>query len=176
MRTNAAALSANFAQTYHEARSKFLGAADAAELDIHSHPHPMLGRDGEQLAMDVVRDGPADAAALLLISSACHGVEGFCGSGVQTTLLADRAWRAAEVPGGNGQSTAHALARIYGMMAAGGVWEGKPPIGPAAVEAAGAVDGAPPRKANHAMTAAAITAIAAKSRVRRRRARFTFTP
>ena len=39
--------------------------------------HPLLGRDGETLAMDVVRDGPADAARLLLISSACHGVEGY---------------------------------------------------------------------------------------------------
>ena len=48
----------------------------------------------------------------------------------------DRVWRAAEVPGGNGQSTAHALARIYGMMAAGGVWEGHPLIGRAAIEAA----------------------------------------
>ncbi|TPJ27511.1 serine hydrolase domain-containing protein [Mesorhizobium sp. B2-8-3] len=48
----------------------------------------------------------------------------------------DRAWRAAEVPGGNGQSTAHALARIYGMMAAGGSFEGKPLIGRAAIEEA----------------------------------------
>ena len=48
----------------------------------------------------------------------------------------DRAWRAAEVPGGNGQSTAHALARIYGMMAAGGVWEGKPLISRATIEEA----------------------------------------
>ncbi|WP_217577844.1 serine hydrolase domain-containing protein [Mesorhizobium sp. GbtcB19] len=48
----------------------------------------------------------------------------------------DRAWRAAEVPGGNGQSTAHALARIYGMMAAGGTFEGKPLIGRAAIEEA----------------------------------------
>jgi CubicO group peptidase (beta-lactamase class C family) len=31
-----------------------------------------------------------------------------------------RAWRAAEVPGGNGQATAAALAKIYGMMAGGG--------------------------------------------------------
>ena len=31
--------------------------------------------------------------ALLIISSACHGVEGFCGSGVQTALLHDAAWR-----------------------------------------------------------------------------------
>ena len=89
------AVSANFSQTYREARSKFLGAADAARLDVYSHQHPMLGRDGELLAMDVVREGPAGATSLLLISSACHGVEGFCGSGVQTTLLQDRAWREA---------------------------------------------------------------------------------
>jgi len=85
----------HFSQTYKEARGKFLAAAEAAGLDVHSHPHPLLGRDGELLAMDVVRDGPADAASLLVISSACHGVEGFCGSGVQTALLHDRAWRAA---------------------------------------------------------------------------------
>jgi CubicO group peptidase (beta-lactamase class C family) len=54
----------------------------------------------------------------------------------RATAPNDRAWRAAEVPGGNGQSTAHALARIYGMMAAGGDWKGKPLIGPAAVEEA----------------------------------------
>ena len=40
-----------------------------------------------------------------------------------------RAWRAAEVPGGNGQATAAALARIYGMMAAGGVLDGRRIIG-----------------------------------------------
>jgi hypothetical protein len=85
----------NFSQTYQEARNKFLAEADLAGLDVQSHVHPMLGRDGEQLAMDVVRDGPPDAAALLVVSSACHGVEGFCGSGVQTTLLQDRDWRAA---------------------------------------------------------------------------------
>jgi len=88
-----ATAAANFSQTYQEARSRFLAAADAAGLDAQSHPHPMLGRDGELLALDVVRDGPADAAALLIVSSACHGVEGFCGSGVQTALLRDRAWR-----------------------------------------------------------------------------------
>ena len=86
---------AHFSQSYVEAREKFLAAAEAARLDVQSHAHPMLGRDGEPLAMDVVRDGPLDAAALLVISSACHGVEGFCGSGVQTLLLRDENWRAA---------------------------------------------------------------------------------
>ena len=87
--------SRHFAQTYAEARSKFLAAAKVRGLGVESHPHPLPGRDGEALAMDVARDGPADAEALLLVSSACHGVEGFCGSGVQNALLADDAWHAA---------------------------------------------------------------------------------
>ena len=78
-----------FSQSYAEARAKFLAAAEAASLPLHSHVHPMLGRDGETLAMDVVRVGPADSPAVLVISSACHGVEGFCGSGVQLALMAD---------------------------------------------------------------------------------------
>ena len=84
-----------FAQSYAEARGKFLAAADSAGLDVQSHPHPLLGRDGELLAMDVARLGAADAPALLIISSACHGVEGYCGSGVQNALLADPGFRAA---------------------------------------------------------------------------------
>ncbi|HSW06102.1 M14 family metallopeptidase [Aquabacterium sp.] len=82
-----------FAQSYAEARGKFLDSAEAAGLDVESHPHPMVGRDGETLAMDVVRDGPADAPAVLLLSSACHGVEGFCGSGAQIALLGDANFR-----------------------------------------------------------------------------------
>ncbi len=84
---------AHFSQTYAEARGKFLAAADAGGLDSVAHIHPLLGRDGETLALDVVRDGPADAPAVLVISSACHGVEGFCGSGLQIGLLGDAALR-----------------------------------------------------------------------------------
>ena len=83
---------AHFAQTYAEARQKFLSAAERRGLTVESHPHPLPGRDGEALAMDVARDGPADAKLLLIVSSACHGVEGFCGSGVQVALLDDDAW------------------------------------------------------------------------------------
>lgn len=43
--------------------------------------------------MDVVRDGPGDATKLLIVSSACHGVEGYCGSGVQVHALHDQEWR-----------------------------------------------------------------------------------
>lgn len=78
-----------FAQSYAEARRKFIDAASAAGREPVPHPHPLLGRDGEALAMDVARFGAADANAVLILSSACHGVEGFCGSGVQNALLAD---------------------------------------------------------------------------------------
>ncbi len=84
-----------FSTSYSEARQKFLQAAHAAGLHVESHPHPLPGRDGEALAMDVVLDGPADAKNLLIVSSACHGVEGYCGSGVQVHALQDSAWRAA---------------------------------------------------------------------------------
>jgi len=99
----------NFSQSYAEARQKFLTAVQAAGLDAHGHPHPMLGRDGEALAMDVVRDGPRDASRVLIISSACHGVEGYCGSGIQISLLQDAAWRQAARDAGVAVLYIHAL-------------------------------------------------------------------
>ncbi len=105
-----------FSQTYAEARDKFVAAAEAAGLDVESHAHPMLGRDGETLAMDVVREGPRDAAGLLIVSSACHGVEGFCGSGVQVSLLGDVDWRAAARDAGV------AVLQIHGLNPYGFSW------------------------------------------------------
>ncbi len=83
-----------FSSSYSEARTKFLAATNAAGLAVQSHVHPLAGRDGEALAMDVARDGPVDAQGLLVLSSACHGVEGYCGSGVQVFALHDAAWLA----------------------------------------------------------------------------------
>jgi hypothetical protein len=98
-----------FAQTYAEARGKFAAAADAAGCDLHSHVHPLLGRDGETLALDVVLQGRRDAAPLLIVSSGCHGVEGFCGSAVQVELLRDAAWRQAVHDSGVAVLHLHAL-------------------------------------------------------------------
>lgn len=86
--------SACFSQSYAEARGKFLAACLTAGLVVESHRHPLPGRDGEPLALDVARSGPLNASRLLIISSGCHGVEGFCGSAVQTALLSDPAWMA----------------------------------------------------------------------------------
>jgi hypothetical protein len=82
-----------FSSSYAQARTRFLAAADAAGLTVESKPHPLKGRDGEALAMDVARDGHPNADKLLIVSSACHGVEGFCGSGVQIAALQDTQWR-----------------------------------------------------------------------------------
>ena len=87
------AVGAAFSSSYAEARERFLQAAQEAGLQVESTPHPLAGRDGEALAMDVARDGDADSDSLLIVSSACHGVEGFCGSGVQVAALHDEAWR-----------------------------------------------------------------------------------
>ncbi len=83
-----------FSASYQQARIKFLEAAATAGLQIESHNHPLPGRDGEVLAMDVARDGPLNAKHLLIVSSACHGVEGYCGSGVQVFALHDEEWLA----------------------------------------------------------------------------------
>ncbi|SEK56145.1 Protein of unknown function [Roseateles sp. YR242] len=81
-----------FSASYAEARDKFLGAAARRGLQVRSHLHPLPGRDGERLALDVVRMGAPEAANLLVISSGCHGIEGFCGSAVQVDLLRDDDW------------------------------------------------------------------------------------
>ena len=76
-----------FSASYAEARQKFLAAARARGLAIESELLDLLGAEGETLAMDVVRDGPADASRMLVVISGVHGVEGFCGSAIQTGLL-----------------------------------------------------------------------------------------
>jgi hypothetical protein len=83
-----------FSASYAQARTKFLEAAAIASLPIQSFNHPLQGLAGETLAMDVALDGPPDAKQLLIVSSACHGVEGYCGSGVQVFALHDADWRA----------------------------------------------------------------------------------
>jgi len=86
-------VTAAFSPSYAQARLKFLEAAASAGLAVVSHVHPELGREGEALAMDVALDGAHDADRLLIVTSACHGVEGHAGSGVQVFALHDAEWR-----------------------------------------------------------------------------------
>jgi CubicO group peptidase (beta-lactamase class C family) len=54
---------------------------------------------------------------------------------MEPTLCNVRAWRAAEVPAGNGQASARGLARLYAAMANGGSLDGVRLMSPETVEA-----------------------------------------
>lgn len=79
-----------FSNTYQEARSAFLNAAREAGSEIESFALPQRGQLGEELAIDVaLLRPPSKATRLFLMTSATHGVEGFCGSACQLSLLHD---------------------------------------------------------------------------------------
>lgn len=85
---------AYFSADYASARAAFCAAANAlpaTPTQMYSiiHPH-QRGPQGEELAIDVVQLGRADAAQLLIISSGVHGIEGFSGSAAQTGALCHR--------------------------------------------------------------------------------------
>ena len=71
------ALDQAFSGSYAQARTRFLEAAAKAGLPVHSYEHPLQGRDGEALAMDLAVAGDPQSEAMMIVSSACHGVEGF---------------------------------------------------------------------------------------------------
>ncbi|HTD05667.1 M14 family metallopeptidase [Undibacterium sp.] len=79
-----------FSQTYAEAREKFIAAARIRGLEVERTVHPdQVGPGNEALSIDTALFLPADAEAILVVSSGTHGVEGFCGSGCQIGLLND---------------------------------------------------------------------------------------
>jgi hypothetical protein len=96
-----------FSATYAEARTRFLDAAAQAGFTARHHVHPLRGPGGEELATDVVRIGPDDASRVLLTISGTHGVEGFCGSGVQVGVLRSGRWR--ELPNDTALVLVHAI-------------------------------------------------------------------
>jgi len=76
-----------FASSYAEARRKFLQAAEAFQLQVRQYAHPLQGPEAEALGTDAVWLGSIDAPNVLVMISATHGVEGFCGSGIQCDFL-----------------------------------------------------------------------------------------
>ena len=72
-----------FSPNYAAARASFLAVAAERGLAVRSYPNPRKGPEDEVLATDVAWLGPADARRVLVLLSATHGVEGFCGSGAQ---------------------------------------------------------------------------------------------
>ncbi|WP_313625051.1 M14 family metallopeptidase [Achromobacter sp.] len=83
------ALTRYFSDSYAQARERFLAAAEPLAAHIQSYPIEAKGSQGEALATDVALIGDAGAQRVLIMTSATHGVEGFCGSGCQLSLLDD---------------------------------------------------------------------------------------
>ena len=81
----------HFAPTYAAARDKFRAAASTRGARQFRHVHPQAtGAEGEELSMDFAMLGQPGADTLLVVLSATHGAEGFCGSGCQVALMARR--------------------------------------------------------------------------------------
>ncbi len=97
----------SFADEYGDARRLFLDAAAAAGAEVVAWENPLSGPHGEPLTTDVAWLGPQDAGRVLVVVSATHGVEGFCGSGVQVDWLAGGG--AARLPADTGVLLIHAL-------------------------------------------------------------------
>ncbi len=95
-----------FSASYADARARFLAAAAERGGELRSYRHPLPGPDGAPLFLDTARFGSTDAARVLFVASGTHGVEGFCGSGIQTFLLRDRL--AARLPAGVALVLVHA--------------------------------------------------------------------
>lgn len=81
-------ISSHFSANYVEARAKFLAACEKRGVSVDTRLNPNAkGRQSEELYMDICRLGRPDASNVLILLSATHGVEGYCGSGVQIALL-----------------------------------------------------------------------------------------
>lgn len=80
-----------FSTSYQASREKFIDAAVTAGAELTSVMHPQTGPEGEELYMDFASVGDDDAKVALVVLSGTHGIEGFCGSGLQTNILRDNA-------------------------------------------------------------------------------------
>lgn len=80
----------HFSQDYRTARDGLVAATgEAAGWSHEAHRHPLPGLDGEPVFIDVFWRGPAEASHILVITAGTHGVEGFCGSALQSQFVAD---------------------------------------------------------------------------------------
>ncbi len=98
-----------FSHSYAQARSRFMGKAKSIGAVLHTDLHPLKGCDGEDLVLNVAVIGDAAALKRVLVSSGVHGVEGFCGSGIQMAALHDQALLSAAKAAGITLMFAHAV-------------------------------------------------------------------
>lgn len=81
--------------TYDECRARFRHACTERDVRVQAEPIDARGPHGQELTIDWVRLGSAQASRVLVVMSGTHGVEGPLGSTLQCDLLS-RAGTAAE--------------------------------------------------------------------------------
>ncbi len=93
-----------FSPDYPTARARFRSAASARGFRLETHP---IAED-EDLTVDVAIGGDENPSRLVVVSSGLHGVEGFLGSAIQTSILeaGPESW---PLPCGTGLLLLHAL-------------------------------------------------------------------
>ena len=96
-----------FSGNYAQARRAFREAAASAGAALGAHHNPATGPGGIELSTETARLGAQDAERLLVVISGTHGVECFCGSGLQVGLL--KSGLAAEMPRGTAILLIHAI-------------------------------------------------------------------
>jgi len=107
---------------------------------LHADFHIGFGEEHDPRCADMIpapRDpGAPDLFEMLMKSPDSLAAKVFGGSTIDSDAVNSRAWRAAEIPAGNGHGTARALARIYGALARGGEIDGVRVLSPEGVERA----------------------------------------
>jgi hypothetical protein len=76
-----------FAHSYIEARRNFLEACSTAATFIKSWQDPLRGIAAEKLYLDLAWFDDVAAKKVLVLISGTHGVEGYCGSGIQVSSV-----------------------------------------------------------------------------------------
>ena len=78
-----------FSQTYLESRQRFVQQAKANGARLEKIPiglNELYGPEKEDLSIDIAIWGPEQGPTLVL-SSGLHGIEGYCGSGIQLAAM-----------------------------------------------------------------------------------------
>ena len=100
-----------FSTSYQNADDAFVAsvAALGGTVGATELPYDGVGPAGESMATRKVWIGDPDAARVLVLLSAVHGVEGFCGSAIQQDLLQRLASGQVRVPKGLAVLIVHAV-------------------------------------------------------------------
>lgn len=97
-----------FGSDYSSCRARLLDAVEDARPSWRDAIlHPLRGRSGERLFVDLAWFGPIDARAVLVLLSGTHGIEGRCGSGISVATI--RSGLPAELPSSTALLIIHAI-------------------------------------------------------------------